>query len=738
MHSGGRLTKDKYKSGSVIGSRMGALKNLYSSLNSKYSKQFGGHEKKKRNKKSSPTPKMDFIRKKPDYADTAYHEAVGRLRILLAESYSPRRRPTTREILNNAGDDTDNQSVVSVISRVSKYPTYNTLGNFKKYYPIPRIATEHEKQFATSSELSTFLERQEDYIDQLERESRFCREELSTLLGKVKEVIQENENLHEKQKDKLLKTVFDQFETELDTDSDQTRPIKSIKETIRLEGPSIMYESRISELEAKLTQARIDLKKSQEGNEQCHRKHADYSDDCGTKKQLESLKNDNTVLQETVTKLQTALNSLRDKEHSTTDHVKRSLDIAEQAQYEKNAAEHEIRRLKDELERQHGKLRDALNEQSRRVADERTSVERRYSQQIEQLSSELGVHWEQSNKLQLELDKHRRENADLRRELAQKQAQIDELKKEMQSKIITLQSDIGVSGAEKSALEQQIATLQMGNERTERQSKQESARNQVEMQSLRQRLDRADADLIHSRRENLRLTEQIAALEKEINMNNALADEKNKINKIIALPAPKQVEEKEADETAAKIQSLEAKHVATVAELEGMIQSQNQLMDKLSAECHALTQKLEESSSVHKVEIQQLQANLEHLSNKLEKTPQFAKDLPQTENVENVEQTTPQPASTEQENFTEKDPNYYNQNQYDNQQYDESGAAYPTYPEGNYEEQQQYMSQEQYDQQYGQYDPNSEQGNFEESYKENQESSEVAKDDQPAAPNQTS
>lgn len=108
------------------------------------------------------------------------------------------------------------------------------------------------------------------------------------------------------------------------------------------------------------------------------------------------------------------------------------------------------------------------------------------------------------------------------------------------------------------------------------------------------------------------------------------------------------------------------------------------------------------------------------------------------ENVENVEQTTPQPASTEQENFTEKDPNYYNQNQYDNQQYDESGAAYPTYPEGNYEEQQQYMSQEQYDQQYGQYDPNSEQGNFEEPYKENQESSEVAKDDQPAAPNQTS
>lgn len=62
-------------------------------------------------------------------------------------------------------------------------------------------------------------------------------------------------------------------------------------------------------------------------------------------------------------------------------------------------------------------------------------MERRYSQQIEQLTTELGVQWETTSKVQLELDKQRRENADLRREIAQKQAYIDELKKEMQNKI---------------------------------------------------------------------------------------------------------------------------------------------------------------------------------------------------------------------------------------------------------------------------------------------------------------
>lgn len=81
---------------------------------------------------------------------------------------------------------------------------------------------------------------------------------------------------------------------------------------------------------------------------------------------------------------------------------------------------------------------------------------------------------------------------------------------------VNLQSDIGLTGAEKSALEQQIATLQMANERSDRQNKQEIVRLQAEIQSLRQRLDRADADLIHSRRENIRLNEQVASLEKEV------------------------------------------------------------------------------------------------------------------------------------------------------------------------------------------------------------------------------
>lgn len=61
-----------------------------------------------------------------------------------------------------------------------------------------------------------------------------------------------------------------------------------------LEGPSIVFESRISELEAQLIQTKIELKKAQEENESFKRKMADGTIADGFsiesyKKQIESL-----------------------------------------------------------------------------------------------------------------------------------------------------------------------------------------------------------------------------------------------------------------------------------------------------------------------------------------------------------------------------------------------------------------------------------------------------------------
>lgn len=68
-------------------------------------------------------------RKRPDYADTAYREAVSRLRILLAESYTPIKKPI--HDLDSAGEETDNQSINSGISRRSRYVHGSGLGYYQ-------------------------------------------------------------------------------------------------------------------------------------------------------------------------------------------------------------------------------------------------------------------------------------------------------------------------------------------------------------------------------------------------------------------------------------------------------------------------------------------------------------------------------------------------------------------------------------------------------------------------------
>lgn len=79
-----------------------------------------------------------------------------------------------------------------------------------------------------------------------------------------------------------------------------------------------------------------------------------------------------------------------------------------------------------------------------------------------------------------------------------------------------MQSDLSQAVAEKDAAEQEISAAKLSSERVERQARQEQNRLQSEINSYKQRLERADADLVHCRRENLRLSEQIASLEKEV------------------------------------------------------------------------------------------------------------------------------------------------------------------------------------------------------------------------------
>lgn len=194
----------------------------------------------------------------------------------------------------------------------------------------------------------------------------------------------------------------------------------------------------------------------------------------------------------------------------------RSRDIAEQNAFEKVQSDIEVRRLREELERQHTRVREMQHEMAKKIAEERSMVERRYNYQVDQLGGDLSTQWETASRLHLELERQKRMEVDYRRELQQKNIQNENLRSELKQKTTSLLSDIAQVNAEKQSLEQEITSLRLLVERAERHSKVEASRLNAEIVSLRQRLDHTDADLLHSKRENIRLKDEIASLEKEV------------------------------------------------------------------------------------------------------------------------------------------------------------------------------------------------------------------------------
>ncbi|XP_050458117.1 serologically defined colon cancer antigen 8 homolog [Cataglyphis hispanica] len=598
--------------------------------------------KRLKNRKTNGATKMDLNKKKPaDYMEFAYREAISKLKYLLAESYAPTgisgiKPQSIRSMykssnprISESGEDTDDQSMIS-----DSFPRKNLRGNtVSNTFPPLSKSLQPSKAYSNIAlskadlqsippELTSFIERQEDYIEQLERESQYCRDELINLLSKVREVVAENEALHNRNQTALSKCALqnhkdhctgqaDQECRKQDTSDHHVDNLESKREKF-LEGPSIMFESRISELEAQLTQAKLELRKAQEENQANLKRLSETSSNEGSielKVELDKALRAKYEAEMKLEELQKLLSAAKDKETEAMQKAKRSVDERQQIEFERSQSEMEIRRLKDELERQHEKLREAAQEANRRITEERQHIERRYNQQIEQFTADIASHWETANKAQLESEKLRREINELKRELSQKQTTIDNLKKELQNKISTLQSDLNQALSEKDAAEQEILTSKLAAERNERQARQEQNRLQAEINSYKQRLERADADLVHCRRENLRLMEQIASLEKEINMNKIVRSEDHKEI------TPRLENEKELT---SMIMDMGTKHAATVAGLEEALNSQATLVSRLTAECQSLTQRLEANNLKHKEEMADLQNNIEHLSNKIQ------------------------------------------------------------------------------------------------------------------------
>lgn len=104
--------------------------------------------------------------------------------------------------ISESGEDTDDPSVISgslrnlhnrkdlaenAIAHAASFSPFSKTVQPSKACNIALLRADHR---SIPPEMASFIERQEDYIEQLERESQYCRDELMNLLSRVREVLE--------------------------------------------------------------------------------------------------------------------------------------------------------------------------------------------------------------------------------------------------------------------------------------------------------------------------------------------------------------------------------------------------------------------------------------------------------------------------------------------------------------------------------------------------------------------
>ena len=157
-------------------------------------------------------------------------------------------------------------------------------------------------------------------------------------------MVSENETLTDKAR---YGVTADSSETE---SVDTVVKVKTSKFSVT-SGPNILFESRISELEAILAQTNIDFQRLNDENEELKRKFtygglADSGCSEAYKKQIENLQRDKNNLEDTVKKLQKSVTALKETDAQCFSKTQRNREEVERSHFERTQADIEIRRLK--------------------------------------------------------------------------------------------------------------------------------------------------------------------------------------------------------------------------------------------------------------------------------------------------------------------------------------------------------------------------------------------------------
>ncbi|XP_039913550.1 serologically defined colon cancer antigen 8 isoform X2 [Hirundo rustica] len=535
------------------------------------------------------------------------------------------------------------------------------------------------------SDLVPIINDQSQYINHLEAEVKFYKEELCGVKDREQAVLLENEELHQKLKfltaEYMLReqTLLDASANTQNSwpvggkDRSTHQPVTSspahhkdqafVTETsgdnakwpVELENLKLLYQEKVNILDAQIQSLRKDLSESQKTCKDLEgrlkhqkslfsaRNSSQVGGLCLTCAQheavlarthcnvhvqtIERLTRERDDLMDALVSVRQSMKEMQLRESNACKQVENAVQMAEEANFEKTKALVHCEQLKSEMERQKNYLEKELAAQLNKRADEKEALRQEMRKEREDLAAMVTALSKDVAVLEAQVERITREKNSLVNQLEESHCLLASHETEMNKVCGEMRYQLNQTKMKKDEAEKELREYRTKTIRELEIKDQQIEKLGLELNGNKQRLEQAQQDVTGAREECLKLTELLSKSEHQLHLTRL---EKESIQHSISNEAKAQAlqAQQREQELTQKMQQMEAQHEKT-EELDSLLTSQNTFIAKLKEECFVLTRKLEQMSEKYRSEVNQLSQEKEYLHSRLEKMQKRNDELDQ-------------------------------------------------------------------------------------------------------------
>ncbi|XP_035657008.1 serologically defined colon cancer antigen 8 homolog isoform X1 [Oncorhynchus keta] len=508
-------------------------------------------------------------------------------------------------------------------------------------------------------DLVPILHNQSEYIQHLEAEVKFCKEELLGMKQRIRVVVVENEKLHGEIKSKLVEDTLKDY-TLLDGTVNSESPrednpqrtafipahivfqqAEEHKWKKELEQLKSLYLAQTETLEAQVRSLNKNLASSQKECEEVkgRLRHKEAMAAAGSAKQcvgglclkcaqneavlaethsnmhiqaIERLTKERDELMSVLCSLRASQSEAQQREWAAYQQVKQAVEMAEEANLEKTRAVVQCEAFARELARQRERLETEMAAEQEKISEAREVVRNEALKQKETLAQTVASLSQRVAELEGQLARQERERGSLSTQLDETLRKLTSQEQDTSKVCGELRYRLSQAQLNREEAERELRDCSSKTTRQLQMTEQEVEKLGVELSVCRQRLDQAQRDAGRLQAEALSLTERLGRAEHQLHLTRQEKEsaERCRGEDMDALTFSAQQREQELTQ---RLQQMEAQHERSVGELEALLSSQNALIGKLKDECLSLGTKLETLTETSRREVEQLSLEKDHL-----------------------------------------------------------------------------------------------------------------------------